>query len=206
MIFSINEYMDLFQHPTLGGNPEGFSNRELWNVIKKRLNLRSCFLDRKGDRLTPINLIKKFYESVPFDNLDYFLNIQDSVSDDELIQQFRNYTTSQLKKMPKNNELERLQIFYIQVYMFEILCAISLVSTTDTIHFSISIFYNIDYTEEVPPLVQNGRELFSMLIRKIDAVKNEHKKKSYDKLNIKLLSMKYPTIAQPIKYIVSKYL
>ena len=199
MNFSINEYIDLFK------NPE-FSNRELWNLIKKRLDLRSCFLDRKGNRLTPINLIKKFYESVPFGNFDYFLDIQDSVSDDELIQQFRNYISSQLTKMPKNNELERLQVFYIQVYIFEILCAMSLITTTDTIHFSISIFYNIDYIEEVPPLVQNGKILFGKLLERIDTVKNEYKQKSYDKLNIKLLSMKYPSIAQPLQFIVSKYL
>ncbi len=200
MNFSINEYINLFK------NPE-FSNRELWNLIKKRLDLRSCcFLDRKGNRLTPINLIKKFYESVPFGNFDYFLDIQDSVSDDELIQQFRNYISSQLTKMPKNNELERLQVFYIQVYIFEILCAMSLITTTDIIHFSISIFYNNDYIEEVPPLVQNGKVLFGKLLERIDTVKNEYKQKSYDKLNIKLLSMKYPSIAQPLQFIVSKYL
>ena len=199
MNFSINEYIDLFK------NPE-FSNRELWNLIKKRLDLRSCFLDRKGNRLTPINLIKKFYESVPFGNFDYFLDIQESVSDDELIQQFRNYTASQLNKMPKNNELERLQVFYIQVYIFEILCAMSLITTTDIIHFSISIFYNNDYIEEVPPLVQNGKVLFGKLLERIDKVKNEHKQKSYNKINIKLLSMKYPSIAQPLQFIVSKYL
>jgi hypothetical protein len=201
MNFNIDDYIEVFD------NPEGYSNREIWNVIKKRLNLTSCFLDKKGDRLTIINLIKKFYECVPAKNFNYFLSIQDTVSPPELIDEFRTYIVEEyLKKMPKNNELQKLQVLYLQIYLFEILAAMSLVTSTDTIHLSISIFYKIDYIEEVPPLIQNGKNLLYAVLKRINITKDEHTKKSYDKLNVKLLSMKYPTIAQPLQFIVSKYL
>lgn len=201
MNFNIDEYLELFNRS------EGCSNRDLWNLIKKRLNLSSCFYYLKGDRLTVINLIKKFYENVPAKNFEHFLEIQDTVSQGELAEQFQHYIIPEyLKKMPKNNELQQLQIIYTQIYLFEILAAISLVTSTDTIHLSISIFHNIVYTEDVPPFVENGRKLLYAVLNKLNKLKEEHQRKSYDKLNIKLLQKKYPKIAHPLEFIVSKYL
>ena len=202
MNFNIDEYVELFNRPL-----EYYSSRDLWNLIKKRLDLASCFLDRKGDRLTVIHLIKKFYENVPAKNFEHFLEIQDTVSPLELAEQFQHYIIPEyLKKMPKNNELQELQVLYTQVYLFEILAAISLVTSTDTIHLSISIFHNIVYTEDVPPFVENGRNLLYAVLNRLDKAKVAHQRKSYDKLNIKLIQKKYPKIAQPIQFIVSKYL
>ena len=201
MNFNIDEYLELFNRP------EGYSDRDLWNLIKKRLNLSSCFYDFKGNRLTVINLIKKFYENVPDKNFEHFLEIQDTVSQGELAEQFKNYIIwNYLKKMPKNNELQELQVIYTQVYFFEILSAISLVNSTGMIDLSISIFYKIDYEEDVPPFVINGRNLLKAVLNKLNKVKEQYQRKSYDKLNIKLIQKKYPKIAQPIQFIVSKYL
>ena len=201
MNFNTEEYLELYNHP------EGFSYRDLWNLIKKRLDLASSFYDLKGNRLTVINLIKKFYENVQAKNFEYFLEIQDTVSQTELAEQFKNYIIpNYLKKMPRENELQELQVIYTQVYLFEILSAISLVTNTDTIHLSISIFHNIVYTEDVPPFVINGRNLLKAVLTKINKIKEQYQRKSYDKLNIKLLQKKYPKIAQPIQFIVSKYL
>ena len=165
MNFNIDEYVELFNRPL-----EYYSSRDLWNLIKKRLDLASCFLDRKGDRLTVIHLIKKFYENVQAKNFEHFLEIQDTVSPTELATQFKNYIIpNYLKKMPRENELQELQVIYTQVYLFEILSAISLVTTTDTIHLSISIVY----TEDVPPFVINGRKLLYAVLTKINKIKEQ---------------------------------
>ncbi len=199
---------------------EKFNYSGIWNAVKKRLNIeldfsktKRCtkfYMVYKGNKAKAIDLIKEFYENVPAKNLEYFFEIEDSVSPNELATAFVKCIYEYIKKMPNSNSLQKIQILYTRLYFFETVAAINFILSDegqDNIYMSKSSIYDgFQVHENIPMVVVSFKNELKEILETINPTKEQHKKETIDKINIKLLQKKYPSIAQPLQFIVSKYL
>jgi|LauGreDrversion4_2_1035121.scaffolds.fasta_scaffold358170_2 hypothetical protein len=190
--FYYNLYVELYKDYE---NPRTLLIDRVWEHMKMT-HLSS--INERNPRLLTLDLIKKFCIYFPKIKYEYYINLDDS-SFKLLCQLFKNNAHIIISMLPVKTTLQRIQQTDFLLYLFEICSVISYVG-------SCGVFVDIDNHLYPSTFLKNNIECFIDIIKKINNLKKEHKKKSYDEINIKLLQKKYPSMAQPLQYIVSKYL
>jgi hypothetical protein len=195
--FYYNLYVKLYKDFE---NPQKLIDR-VWKNMKKT-HVSSIFFVR-NPRLTILDLIKKFciyFPKIKYEDYVYL----DDLSIEDLGQLFLNNATFTIQTFSEETNLQKIQKTYILFYLFEICSVISFVILLKI--KSYELYTKIEQSLYAPVFLNNHIDLFIEIIKRINILKKEHKKQSYDEINIKLLQKKYPSIAQPLQFIVSKYL
>ena len=105
--------------------------------------------------------------------------------------------------------LEALQAHYIQLYSIEIIMLGSCIIDTTSLMFDYSNVKICDPDDNInlpPTLLIHDSNMLWKCAKNIKSNQNRYRQKQYDKINLKLISKKYPSLHQPLQYIVSKYL
>jgi hypothetical protein len=210
--YSIDTYLKAFES-------KNFSVSQIWNIIKEKHNF-SSFYNENGTRTTILDLIKKFCEFAPVVSIDRFnelneyfsISLRDDVSvvsEKKLLSEFRYHMVQYFYSFKCTTILEALQAHYIQLYSIEIIMLGSCIIDTTSLMFDYSNVKICDPDDNInlpPTLLIHDSNMLWKCAKNIKSNQNRYRQKQYDKINLKLISKKYPSLHQPLQYIVSKYL